>query len=185
MLPRLAGRDYGGKSNAERKRKARLDAARIAVSKRRITASIATAFVIVVALGFGVLNSVHVASGPAKASVEMYKNPECNCCKWYADYLRNHGYSVVVTPTHNLSLVRREHGVPDRLAGCHTLLVGGYVVEGHVPVAIIDKLLSEPPKIRGISLPGMPDGSPGMTGNKSEPFTIYEISDEPKVYAVE
>ena len=157
----------GGKSN-ERKRKARLDAARIAVRKRRIAASIAIAFFIVVALGLGFLNPTHVAPGQAKASVEMYKNSECNCCEWYANYLRNHGYSVAVMPTHNLSLVRREHGVPDRLAGCHTLFVGGYVVEGHVPVAILDKLLSERPKIKGISLPGMPDGSPGMTGSKSE-----------------
>ena len=91
----------------------------------------------------------------------------------------------MVRPTHNLSLIRHEHGVPDRLAGCHTLLVGGYVVEGHVPVAILDRLLSERPKIKGISLPGMPEGSPGMTGEKTEPFTVYEISDEPKVYEVE
>ena len=162
-----------------------MDAARIAVRKRRIAASIAAAFVVVVALGLGVHNSTHVASGPAKASVEMYKTPECHCCEWYANYLRNHGYNVVVRPTHNLSLIRHEHGVPDRLAGCHTLLVGGYVVEGHVPVAILDRLLSERPKIKGISLPGMPEGSPGMTGEKTEPFTVYEISDEPKVYEVE
>ena len=177
--------NMGGKSKTERKRKSRLDVARTAVRKRRIAASIAIALLIVVALGLGVLNSIHVAPRQAKASVEMYKNPECNCCEWYASYLRNHGYSVVVRPTHNLSLDRREHGVPDRLAGCHTLLVGGYVVEGHVPIATLDKLLSERPKIKGISLPGMPDGSPGMTGRKSEPFTIYEISDEQKVYAVE
>jgi hypothetical protein len=175
----------GGKSKAESKRKARLDAARIAVRKRRIATSIAIASVIIAALGLGVLNSTHVATGQGKGSVEMYKNPECNCCEWYANYLRNNGYSVVVRPTHNLSLVRREHGVPDRLAGCHTLLVGGYVVEGHVPIAVLDKLLLERPKIKGISLPGMPDGSPGMTGSKSGPFTIFEISDEQKIYAVE
>ena len=122
--------NMGGKSKTERERMARLDAARTAVRKRRFAASIAIAFLIVVALGLGVINSIHVAPGQAKASVEMYKIPECNCCEWYANYLRNHGYSVAVMPTHNLSLVRREHGVPDRLAGCHTLLVGGYVVEG-------------------------------------------------------
>jgi hypothetical protein len=173
----------GGKG--KRKKRSRQDATRIAGRKRRIGTSIAAGLVILVALGLGVLNSVHVTPREVKASVEMYKNPECNCCEWYATYLRNNGYSVVVRPTHNLSIVRREHGVPNRLAGCHTLLVGGYVVEGHVPVATLDKLLSERPKIKGISLPGMPDGSPGMTGRKSEPFTIFEISDEQKVYAVE
>ena len=79
----------------------------------------------------------------------------------------------------------RQNGVPEKLAGCHTMLIGGYVVEGHVPVGAINKLLAERPVIRGISLPGMPEGSPGMTGTKTEPFTIYEISDETKVYAVE
>jgi hypothetical protein len=66
------------------------------------------------------------------------------------------------------------------------MLIGRYVIEGHVPVATINKLLTEHPNIKGISLPGMPEGSPGMTGEKTGPFTIYEISEgEPKVYAVE
>jgi hypothetical protein len=65
------------------------------------------------------------------------------------------------------------------------MLVGGYVVEGHVPVGAINKLLTERPSIRGISLPGMPEGSPGMSGVKTAPFTIYEVSDEAKVFMVE
>jgi hypothetical protein len=139
-----------------------------------------------IALTFGVLHSIRVAPSEAKASAQLFKNPQCNCCEGYASYLRNNGYVVTTTATHNLSLIRRQHGVPDKLAGCHTTIVGGYVVEGHVPVAAIDKLLTERPRIKGISLPGMPDGSPGMTGRKSKPFTIYEISDGgQKVYAVE
>jgi hypothetical protein len=115
----------------------------------------------------------------------MYKNPQCGCCENYARYLRRNGFKVTVKETHNMSLISRENGVPEKLAGCHTMLIGGYVVEGHVPVGAIDKLLKERPNIKGISLPGMPDGSPGMTGEKTEPFTIYEISDEAKVFAVE
>ena len=84
-----------------------------------------------------------------------------------------------------MSLISRQNGVPEKLAGCHTMLIGGYVVEGHVPVGAINKLLTERPSIKGISLPGMPDGSPGMTGEKTEPLTIYEISDEAKVFAIE
>ena len=118
-------------------------------------------------------------------SATMYKNPQCGCCEEYAKYLRQHGFNVTVEPTHNMSLISRQHGVPEKLAGCHTMLVGGYVVEGHVPVSAINKLLTDRPNIKGISLPGMPDGSPGMTGRKTEPFTIYEISDEAKVFAVE
>jgi hypothetical protein len=76
--------------------------------------------------------------------------------------------------------------VPEPLQGCHTLLIDGYVVEGHVPVAAVKRLLAERPAIRGISLPGMPAGSPGMNGEKTEPFTVYEIGDgAPKVFARE
>jgi hypothetical protein len=115
----------------------------------------------------------------------MYKNPQCGCCEAYAKYLRSNGFKVTVKETHNMSLISRQNGVPEKLAGCHTMLIGGYVVEGHVPVGAINKLLKERPGIKGISLPGMPDGSPGMTGVKAEPFTIYEVSDEAKVFAVE
>lgn len=115
----------------------------------------------------------------------MYKNPQCGCCEGYAKYLRRNGFKVTVKETHNMSLISQQNGVPEKLAGCHTMLVGGYVVEGHVPVRAINKLLKERPKIKGISLPGMPEGSPGMTGEKTEPFTIYEVSDEAKVFMVE
>lgn len=115
----------------------------------------------------------------------MYKNPQCGCCEEYAKYLRRNGFKVTVKETHNMSLISRQNGVPEKLAGCHTMLIGGYVVEGHVPVGAINKLLKERPSIKGISLPGMPDGSPGMTGVKTEPFTIYEVSDQARVFAVE
>ena len=85
-----------------------------------------------------------------------------------------------------MSMISRQHGVPEKLAGCHTMLIEGYVVEGHVPVGAINKLLTERPRIKGISLPGMPEGSPGMTGVKSAPFQVLEITDGPeKVYSVE
>jgi hypothetical protein len=116
----------------------------------------------------------------------LYKNPACACCETYADYLRDNGFEVTVEPTHDLPLLKRQHGVPAPLEGCHTTLVDGYVVEGHVPIAALLRLLAEKPAIKGISLPGMPAGSPGMFGEKAEPFTIYEFGDgAAKVYAVE
>jgi hypothetical protein len=136
-----------------------------------------------------VLASLVVASAPVRAqqaAATMYVNPQCGCCQGHADYLRAQGFKITVKETHDMSLIRRQHGVPEKLEGCHIMIIDGYIVEGHVPAAPIRKLLAERPKIKGISLPGMPDGSPGMTGRKSEPFTIYEISDgEPKVFAVE
>ena len=127
------------------------------------------------------------AQGDREAT--LYKNPQCGCCQDHAAYLRRHGYSVKEVATHDLDGIKRKHGVPEQLYGCHTILIGGYVVEGHVSAPIIERLLREQPKIRGISLPGMPAGSPGMTGRKAEPFQIYEISDrasdQPRVYAVD
>lgn len=125
-------------------------------------------------------------SAEEKPEATLYKNPQCSCCEDYAAYLRTNGYTVTVKPTHDLSLISRQHGVPEKLGGCHTTLIGTYVVEGHVPVGTLNRLLKEKPNIKGISLPGMPMGSPGMTGPKMEPFTIYEFGNGPsKVYAVE
>ena len=135
------------------------------------------------------LATLFVVSAPARAeppTATMYVNPQCGCCQGHANYLRASGFKITVKETHDMSLIRRQHGVPEKLEGCHIMIVDGYVVEGHVPAASINKLLTERPKIKGISLPGMPDGSPGMTGHKNEPFKIYEISEgEPKVFAVE
>ena len=137
-----------------------------------------------------ILLAVALSGGPTRAeqpyAATLYKNPQCGCCETYADYLRENGFEVTVKPTHDLPLMKRQHGVPSELEGCHTTLVEGYVVEGHVPVNSLIRLLTEKPDIKGISLPGMPAGSPGMFGEKTAPFTIYEIGDgEPKVYAVE
>jgi hypothetical protein len=130
-----------------------------------------------------------IASAQSSRDATLYKNPLCGCCQDHAAYLRKHGFRVKEIATHDLEGLRQQLRVPEQLYGCHTILVGGYVVEGHVSAPIIDRLLRERPKIRGISLPGMPPGSPGMTGTKTEPFQIYEIGDtaveNPRVYAVD
>jgi len=131
-----------------------------------------------------------VLFGAATARAEppaatMYVNPQCSCCQGHVSYLREHGFSITVKVTHDMSLIRRQHGVPTKLEGCHIMLIDGYIVEGHVPASAIKKLLAERPKFKGISLPGMPEGSPGMTGQKTELFKILVISDEAKVFAVE
>jgi len=118
----------------------------------------------------------------------LFKNPQCTCCEGYATYLRQNGFAVDVKPTNDLAQISSKAGVPEHLQGCHTMFVDGYVVDGHVPVNVIRRLLSERPAIAGITLPGMPAGSPGMTGSKTGPFTIYAVTKDgapPKVYAVE
>ena len=117
-----------------------------------------------------------VHGGALAQTLKLYKNPECACCEYHAQYLAKNGFKVETRATHDLPLIKREHGVPEALAGCHTILVEGYVVEGHVPVGALRKLLAERPPIKGISLPGMPLGSPGMAGEKKAPLQIMTIA---------
>ena len=128
------------------------------------------------------------ATTAESVSATLYKNPGCMCCENYADYLRSNGFDVTVVEHPNMTLIKQKHGVREDLEGCHTMLVGGYVVEGHVPLAALKRLLSENPAIKGISLPGMPEGSPGMGGTKEGPFTILSITGEdgrPPVFATD
>ena len=116
----------------------------------------------------------------------MYKSPLCGCCEGHAQYLKENGYELEIIETEDLAAIREKHGVPETMAGCHTIVIDGYVIEGHVPASSIDRLMTERPAIKGISLPGMPLGSPGMGGEKTEPFVVYAISEgEPQVFAVE
>jgi len=108
--------------------------------------------------------------------VTLYKNPSCTCCEGYAQYLDQNGFKVDVRPTNDLAEISRKACIPADLEGCHTSFIGSYVVDGHVPVKTIRKLLEEKPAIVGITLPGMPPGSPGMYGEKPGPLTVYAIS---------
>jgi hypothetical protein len=132
------------------------------------------------------VQTVDASNVDESKKVTLYKDPQCGCCEGYADYLRKAGFAVQVVPTHDLPLLDEKYGIPTELSPCHISLVDGYVVGGHVPIEIVNKLLTERPKIVGITLPGMPQGSPGMTGDKIAPFEIFEITKTRpyKVYAV-
>jgi hypothetical protein len=137
-------------------------------------------------LSFAILALVGAtADAEDKPNATMYRVPYCGCCDGHAEHLRAHGHRVTIVETKNMTAIKKKFGVPQQFEGCHTLDVGGYVVEGHVPAHVVDRLLRERPAIRGISLPGMPDGSPGMTGTKKEPFVMYELSADGKIYATE
>jgi hypothetical protein len=120
--------------------------------------------------------------------VQVYKDPMCGCCAKYVDYLRQEGVKVEVISVADMSAVKAKYGVPAQLQSCHTSVANGYVIEGHVPVAAMRKLVNEGRSIKGIALPGMPAGSPGMGPVKPGMLTIYEIPDAgqtPKVFSVE
>jgi hypothetical protein len=121
----------------------------------------------------------------SRGQVTLYKNPQCDCCEGYAAYLRHNGFEVKVIPTNDLTVMGEKYGISDSLQPCHISLIGGYVVGGHIPMEVIDRLLSERPQITGIALPGMPEGTPGMPGKKPGPLQIFEIGKgPPKVYAI-
>lgn len=118
----------------------------------------------------------------------LYKNPQCGCCETYAEYLEDNGFEVEVVPTHDLAQISQDAGVPAGFQGCHTMMVDGYVVDGHVPIEIVRQMLEERPEFAGVTLPGMPTGSPGMGGEKIGPFTIYAFDGdgaEPEIYATD
>ncbi len=102
--------------------------------------------------------------------VTVYKSPTCGCCGDWVKHLRENGFRVEAHDLNDVSPIRRRYGVPGALASCHTAMVGGYAIEGHVPAADIRRLLRERPKAVGLAVPGMVIGSPGMDQGKPEPY---------------
>jgi hypothetical protein len=118
-------------------------------------------------------------------TITVYKTPTCGCCAKWVDHLREHGYHVNAIDQNDLSEVKSRLGVSSALQSCHTATVGGYVVEGHVPAADIRRLLAERPSVTGLAVPGMPSGSPGMEGFRSERYDVlaFDKGGATKVFA--
>lgn len=102
--------------------------------------------------------------------IEVFKNPQCGCCGKWVEYLQQNGFEVSTRNVSDVPGVRKNLGMPDRLGSCHTARAGGYVIEGHVPAADIQRLLREKPKALGLAVPSMPPGSPGMESAKPVPY---------------
>ncbi len=112
----------------------------------------------------------------AKPEVTVYKSPTCGCCSKWVDHMRASGFAVKTVDVEDVSAVKRTHGVPPRVGSCHTALVDGYVVEGHVPADAVARLLRERPDVAGLAVPGMPIGSPGMeVGDRRDPYSIFSF----------
>lgn len=113
-------------------------------------------------------------SGSLWPVVDVYKDPTCGCCSKWVEHLREEGFTVRTTDTGNFGAFKARHGVPGQVESCHTALVDGYVLEGHVPAADVQRLLKERPAIAGIAVAGMPIGSPGMEvpGVKAQPYDV-------------
>lgn len=135
----------------------------------------ALGLILTAALGF----STPLLAAGAAQNIHVYKSPTCGCCQDWVEHLEANGFEVEVTETQNLNPVKRDAGLTPALASCHTAFVGDYVIEGHVPASDIQRLIADAPKARGLSVPGMPVGSPGMEmGDRKDPYQVLLFNDQ-------
>ena len=129
----------------------------------RATLAVAAAFAVLPAL--------------AGEAMTVYRSPSCGCCGGWVDYMKDKGHESKVVMLDDVTPAKRKLKVPEEMESCHTAVIDGYVIEGHVPMAAIEKLLAERPKVTGLAAPGMPQGSPGMSG-RPELYTVYAFGPE-------
>ncbi|MFL5585785.1 MAG: DUF411 domain-containing protein [Gemmatimonadaceae bacterium] len=146
---------------------------------------VALAGLLAVALTTVAVRNPPLAARSEKPTITVYKSPTCGCCKSWIEHVKKHGYQVDAKDTPDMAEIKRTLGVPDGLTSCHTAIVNGYLIEGHVPAADIDRLLAQKPKVAGLAVPGMPMGSPGMEGPTSQPYQVmsFDKSGETAVFA--
>ncbi len=113
-----------------------------------------------------------------KPAMVVYKSPTCGCCVKWAEHMEAAGFEVESRNMRDMGAIKKELGVPRPAHSCHTAVVDGYVVEGHVPAAYIHQLLDEKPDLPGIAVPGMPIGSPGMEGPNAQPYDVVTFNGE-------
>ena len=117
--------------------------------------------------------------------IMVYKSPTCGCCKKWIKHLEEEGFNVTAKDTRNMKEIKKKMGVQPYLQSCHTAKVGKYYIEGHVSASDIKRLLKEKPDIKGLSVPGMPMGSPGMEGHRKDKYNVIAIDNDnnPTVYS--
>jgi hypothetical protein len=154
--------------------------------KKRSTQILALAAALVtISLTTAAVRSGSSVPPAKKPTITVYKDPNCGCCKNWIAYLAKHGYTVVANDTPDMTDIKHSLGVPDALTACHTAVVNGYLIEGHVSAEDIDRLLAQKPTIAGIAVPGMPMSSPGMDGPRTEGYRVlsFDKTGKTKVFA--
>ena len=121
------------------------------------------------------------AAWAENAKAVVCKSPTCGCCSKWIDHLEKNGFEVEAKDVPDVTPIKRANGVPPRLTACHTAMVGGYFIEGHVPAEDVKRLLEERPQIAGLTVPGMPMGSPGMEGPRSERYRVLAVGRDGKI----
>ncbi len=120
----------------------------------------------------GMALTPHLALADDLPTIQVFKSPTCGCCSMWVDHLTENGFTVEAEDVVDLDRVKQMAGVPGHLQACHTAVVDGYTIEGHIPATAIKKLLDERPNVKGLAVPGMPAGSPGMPSPAPEPYDV-------------
>jgi hypothetical protein len=115
------------------------------------------------------------AAAEAKGTMTIYKDPNCGCCHLWSEAMAKAGYTTVINDTADLKEVKQRYGVPTAVQGCHTAVIGGFFIEGHVPLAAVEELLMDPHDIAGYAVPGMPSGSLGMGEDLNASYDVYRV----------
>lgn len=130
----------------------------------------------VAAMALSLVAIIGAQTAPAKPTVTVYKSATCGCCSKWVEHMQGNGFEVKAVDVEDIDLVKKTYGVPPALGSCHTALVNGYVVEGHVPATSVSRLIREKPALAGIAVPGMPAGSPGMeVPGRKDPFSVMSF----------
>jgi hypothetical protein len=110
------------------------------------------------------------------SDITVYRDPSCGCCEGWTDHLSEQGFRPTEVSTSEVETIKQQYHIPEHFRSCHTAIVQGYVIEGHVPAADIKRLLAERPNVAGIAVPGMPVGTPGMEdGDRRDSFTVFSF----------
>jgi hypothetical protein len=127
-----------------------------------------------------ILQVFNIQAASAEDTITVYKSPTCGCCTKWISHLEENGFKVNAIDTKDMYKVKKEAGLHPGLGSCHTGIVNGYTIEGHVPASDIKRLLTERPAVRGLAVPGMPMGSPGMEGPGKDRYSVLTFDDSGK-----
>lgn len=144
------------------------------------------AFGLTAAFGLNILAGTPLLAAEGTNGIHVYKSPSCGCCSDWVDHLEENGFDIEVTETNDLNQIKIDAGLTPALASCHTAFIGDYVIEGHVPANDIQRLIADAPKAKGLSVPGMPAGSPGMeVGDRKDHYQVLLFNEQgqSKVFA--
>lgn len=125
--------------------------------------------------------TIQAENAVADKEMTVYRSPTCGCCGKWIEHVKNNHFAVKDIVSNDMDAIKEKYGIPDKLGSCHTAIVDGYVIEGHVPAADIQKLLASKPDVVGLSAPGMPMGSPGMEMGGSQDYNVMSFDKDGKV----